>query len=133
VIDDGFTAGSVYQDVILSEYERETLAMLAAEIDDPWLASQLAGIVPAPPRRKFHIPTCWVAIVLLMLGAAVTLAGFTRWLWAAGLGVALMVAGGALLVAPQLMRITRARRPKVRPPAERGQWAPPRTSRRPPA
>lgn len=122
MIDDGFTAGSVFQDVVLSDYERQTLAGLAAHLDDPWLASQLLGIVPAPPRRKFHIPSCWVAIVLLMLGAAVSLASFTLSPWAAVLGFALMGAGGGLLVAPRVKM--KGLRPRVRPLGERGQWAP---------
>ena len=126
MIEDGYSAGSVFQDVVLSDYERETLAGLAAGLDDPWLASQLLGIVPAPPKRRFQIPTCSVALALLMLGSAVTLAGCTRWLWGAGLGLALMAAGGALLVAP---RIRTRVRPKLRPVAERGQWAQ-RASRR---
>lgn len=123
MIDDGFgAAGSVFGDVVLSDYERQTLAGLAAGLDDPWLASQLLGIVPQPPRRRFHIPSCWVAILLLMLGAAFSLAAFTLSPWAAVLGVALMGAGGTLLVAPRL-RMDRLR-PRVRPLAQRGQWAP---------
>jgi hypothetical protein len=128
VIDDGFRAGSVFEDVVLSEYERQTLVGLAASLDDPWLASQLLGIMPAPPRRRFHIPACWVAIVLLLLGAAASLASVTLSPWAAVLGVALMAAGGALLLAPR-MNMNRLR-PRVRPLAQRGQWAP-RASRRP--
>jgi hypothetical protein len=127
VIDDGFRAGSVFQDVVLSDYERQTLAGLAAQLDDPWLASQLLGSVPAPPRRRFHVPSCWVAIVLLMLGAAASLASFTLSPWAAVLGVTLMAAGVALLVAPRVKMS--GLRPRVRPAAQRGQWAP-RPSRR---
>jgi hypothetical protein len=129
VLDDRYgAAGSVFGDVVLSDYERQELAGLAAGLDDPWLASQLLGIVPQPPRRRFHIPSCWVAIVLLMLGAAVSLATFSLSPWAAVLGVALMAAGGTLLVAPRL-RLQRLR-PRVRPIAERGQWAPRRRSSR---
>lgn len=128
MIDDGYTAGSVYEDVVLSDDEQQTLAGLAAGLDDPWLASQLLGIVPAPPKRRFHIPACWVAIVLMLLGAAATLASFTLSPWAAVLGLALMGGGGGLLMAPRL-KMNRLR-PRVRPPAQRGQWAP-RKSRRP--
>ncbi len=122
MIDDGYPAGGIFSDVVLSEYERETLARLAAGVDDPWLASQLLGGIPAPPRRTFHVPACWVGIVFLLLGAALSLATFTRSLWAAGLGLVVMAIGTALLVAPQV-RMKRVR-PLVRPIAERGQWAP---------
>jgi Protein of unknown function (DUF3040). len=124
VTDDSYRAGSIFSDVVLSEYEREVLARLAAGVDDPWLASQLLGGVPAPPRRTFSIPSCWVGIVLLLLGAALSLATFTRSVWAAGVGLVVMSIGAALLVAPQL-RMKRVR-PLVRPVAERGQWAPKR-------
>lgn len=129
MLDDGYgAAGSVFGDVVLSDYERQTLAGLAAGLDDPWLASQLLGIVPQPPRRRFHIPSCWVALVMLMLGAAFTLASLTLSAWAAVLGLSLIGMGAALLAAPRL-KLERLR-PKVRPPADRGQWAPrARTSR----
>ena len=122
VIDDGYRPGSVHEDVVLSEYEREALARLAAGVDDPWLASQLLGGIPAPPKRSFTIPVCWVGIVLLLLGSSLALATFTRSAWAAAAGLAIATAGGALLLAPQL-RIKKVR-PLVRPVAERGQWAP---------
>lgn len=124
--DDSYRAGSIFSDVVLSEYEREVLARLAAGVDDPWLASQLLGGVPAPPRRRFTIPSCWVGIMLLLLGAALSLATFTRSVWAAGLGLFVMSVGTTLLIAPQLRRMRRTR-PLVRPVAERGQWAPKRS------
>lgn len=122
MIDDGFKAGSVFQDVLLSEQERATLAELAAGIDDAWLASQLLGIVPPPPRRRFHIPACWVGILLTMLGATLALAAFTQGLWGAVFGLAMMAGGVALLVAPRLR--TNTVRPLLRPAVQRGKWAP---------
>jgi hypothetical protein len=121
VIDDGYKAGSVFQDVLLSDRERATLAELAAGLDDAWLASQLLGI-PPPPRRRFHIPACWVGIVLTMLGATLALAAFTQGLWGAVFGLAMMAGGVALLVAPRLR--TNRVRPLLRPASQRGQWAP---------
>lgn len=122
MIDDGFRASGTYVDVVLTEYERETLARLAAGVDDPWLASQLLGGIPAPPKRTFSIPTCWVAIVLLLTGAAVALATFTRAPWATAAGLAVMAAGGVMLLGPQLR--AQKVRPLVRPVLQRGQWAP---------
>ena len=122
MIDDGFWPGSVSEDVVLSEYEREVLARLAAGVDDPWLASQLLGGIPAPPKRSFTIPVCWVGIVLLLLGSALALATFTHNTWAAWFGLGIMASGAGLLIGPQLR--FRRERPLVRPAAERGQWAP---------
>ncbi len=128
MIDDGFGAERVYEDVVLTLEERVTLAEMAAGVDDPWLAGQLLGTVPPPPRRSFELPTCWVGILLLMTGAAFSLATFAHWVWAAILGVAVMAGGTALLITPWLR--DRRDRPPVRPVAERGQWAP-RSSRKP--
>lgn len=120
--DDGFWAGSISEDVVLSEYEREVLARLAAGVDDPWLASQLLGGIPAPPKRSFTIPVCWVGIMLVLLGSALALATFTRNMWAAWFGMAIMTTGVGLLIGPQVR--WKRERPLVRPVAERGQWAP---------
>lgn len=122
MIDDGFRASGTYVDVELTEYEREALARLAAGVDDPWLASQLLGGIPAPPKRTFTIPTCWVAIVLLLTGAAVALATFSRSPWATIAGLVVMTAGAVMLLGPQLR--ANKMRPLVRPVPERGQWAP---------
>ncbi len=125
--EDGQRVGSVYQDVVLSEVERGRLAEMAAGLDDPWLASQLLGMVPPPPTRRFHIPACWVGIVLTMLGTIITLAAVTQALggaalWGTILGIAVMSAGVVLLVAPRVR--TNKPQPLVRPVAQRGQWAP---------
>ncbi len=130
MIDDWYPAGSVSGDVVLSHDERAVLAQMAAGLDDPWLASQLLGTVPVPvrPRRSFSIPTCWSGIMLLLVGAAIALGTFTHWLPIAVLGLALMAGGGALLIVPQRKSV----RPRVRPVAERGQWAPRTSTRRRP-
>lgn len=122
MLDDRYTPGSVFQDVMLSEQERAALAELAAGLDDAWLSSQLLGIVPPPPKRRFHIPACWVGILLTMFGAIVALAAFTQGLWGVLFGVGVMAAGVALVLVPHL-RVKRVR-PMVRPVAQRGQWAP---------
>ncbi|MGH9037750.1 MAG: hypothetical protein ACRD0O_18480 [Acidimicrobiia bacterium] len=122
MIDDRYTAGSVSQDVVLSEQERAALAELAAGLDDTWLSSQLLGIVPPPPRRQFHIPSCWVGILLTMLGATLALAAFTQGLWGVLFGVGVMASGVALVVVPRF-RVNRVS-PMVRAASQRGQWAP---------
>lgn len=123
--DDGFWPGSVSEDVVLSEYEREVLARLAAGVDDPWLASQLLGGIPAPPKRTFSIPVCWVGIMLLLLGSALALATFTRNIWAAWFGLGIMASGAGLLIGSQVQ--WKRERVLLRPMSERGQWAPRRT------
>jgi hypothetical protein len=63
-----------------------------------------------------------VGIVLLLLGAALALATFTRNIWAAWFGLGLMASGATLLIGPQVRR--KRQRALVRPLDERGQWAP---------
>ena len=97
--------------VQLSDREREALAGLAEQIGDPWLARQLAGQdgggEPAPPRerhlagsvlRRVNQPTApaWVAILMVLGGAALSVATFVRLLPVAVLG--LLVMGGGIWV-----------------------------------
>ena len=127
-MDDGSRAESVYEDVVLSLEERLTLAEMAASVDDPWLKGQLLGTVPPPPRRSFELHISWVGILLLMAGAAIALATFAHLVWAAVLGGIVMAGGTALMLTAWLR--DKGDPPRVRPLAERGQWAP-RSSRRP--
>lgn len=94
--------------VQLTDREREALAGLAEQIGDPWLARQLAGQdgggeTPSPAKRSFAgsihrrlygstIPA-WVAVVMVLAGAALTVATFARALPVASLGLLVMGAG----------------------------------------
>jgi hypothetical protein len=100
--------------VQLTEREREALAGLAEQIGDPWLARQLAGQdgganePPAPrqPRpggtvlRRLAAATApaWVAILMVLAGAALCLATFANSVAAASLGLLVMGAGAWRLV-----------------------------------
>lgn len=80
--------------VVLTEHEQLVLAGIAATLDDPWLAHQLAGAdgpPPAPARPG------WLAPALLILGAFVAIAAFTRWWWVGGVGLVLMGVGAWLI------------------------------------
>ena len=100
--------------VQLTDREREALAGLAEQIGDPWLARQLAGQesrgneppTPSEPRlggtvlRRVGAATApaWVAIVVVLAGAALCLATFANSIPAASLGLLLMGAGAWRLV-----------------------------------
>ncbi len=79
--------------VVLTEHERQVLSALAASVDDPWLADQLAGTDPNAPVRRIPI---WLAPALVVLGVFVAIAAFTSWWWIGGFGLALMALGGWL-------------------------------------
>ena len=85
--------------VMLSEGEREAWAALASTIGDDWPADQIAGGYLA----RLTLPR-WVAPVLLLLGAIITVVTFTRWLWVASLGLVLMGLTGPLTVQEALRR-----------------------------
>lgn len=127
--------------VQLTEREREALAGLAEQIGDPWLARQLSGQIgagdapPAPKEgglpasvlRRFDAATApaWVAILMVLAGAALSLASFARSLPLASLGLLVMGAGLWRLVADHSGFITRRineRRAEVSAPS-----FPPRT------
>jgi len=94
--------------VQLTDREREALAGLAEQIGDPWLARQLAGQDSGgqqpPPRERqlgrsvLHrldaatVPA-WVAIVMVLAGAALSLATFATSIPVASLGLLAMGAG----------------------------------------
>ena len=87
--------------VVLTETERETLALLAASIDDPWLAQQLAGLDepagPGPGRPRLGLAARWLrrwaGVMLVADGAGLAIAAFANWLWVAVLGMVAMAAG----------------------------------------
>lgn len=94
--------------VQLTDREREALAGLAEQIGDPWLARQLAGQEdggepPSPgkrrgggsPLRRLNAATApaWVALVLVLAGAALAVATFARSIPVASLGLLVMGAG----------------------------------------
>ena len=109
--------------VQLTEREREALAGLAEQIGDPWLARQLSGQIgggdPPPSQRERRLPAsvlrrfdaatapAWVAILMVVAGAALSLASFARSLPLASLGLLLMGAGLWRLVVDHSGFITR--------------------------
>lgn len=101
--------------VQLTDREREALAGLAEQIGDPWLARQLAGHGGGgggePPRpggrrsrgsvlRGLEAATApaWVAILMVLAGAALSLATFARSIPLASLALLVMGAGAWRLV-----------------------------------
>jgi hypothetical protein len=100
--------------VQLTDREREALAGLAEQIGDPWLARQLSGQDGAageqPPPAERHLAQsvvrrvsaatapAWVAVVMVLAGAALSLATFARSLPVASLGLFVMGAGVWLLL-----------------------------------
>lgn len=95
--------------VQLTDREREALAGLAEQIGDPWLARQLAGQdgggEQPPPRRERDLggsvlrrldaatTPAWVAILMLLAGAALSLATFASSIAVASFGLLVMGAG----------------------------------------
>ncbi|MGH9009859.1 MAG: hypothetical protein ACRDYF_08450 [Acidimicrobiia bacterium] len=94
--------------VQLTDREREALAGLAEQIGDPWLARQLAGQEgggepPSPGKRRFDgsvlsrlnaaTAPAWVALLLVLAGAALSVATFARSMPMASLGLLVMGAG----------------------------------------
>ena len=94
--------------VQLTDREREALAGLAEQIGDPWLARQLAGHdgggeQPSPRERQLGrsalhrldaaTAPAWVAIVMVLAGAALSLATFATSIPVASLGLLVMGAG----------------------------------------
>jgi hypothetical protein len=98
--------------VQLTDREREALAGLAEQIGDPWLARQLtgqAGDAEPPSSEKQHrgsalrrlnaaTAPAWAAVLMVFVGAALTVSTFTRSLPAACLGLLVMGAGAWRLV-----------------------------------
>lgn len=100
--------------VQLTDREREALAGLAEQIGDPWLARQLsgheggAGEDPSARERRLArsalrridaaTAPAWVAIVMVLAGAALSVATFARWTPVACLGLFVMGAGAWLLL-----------------------------------
>lgn len=95
--------------VQLTDREREALASLAEQIGDPWLARQLAGQdrgdEQPPARQERHLGSsvlrrldaartpAWVAILMVVAGAALSLATFASSIPVASFGLLLMGAG----------------------------------------
>jgi hypothetical protein len=129
--------------VQLTDREREALAGLAEQIGDPWLARQLAGQphdgrgnelpTPREPRlggtvlRRLDAATApaWVAILMVLAGAALCLATFASSIPAASLGLLMMGAGAWRLVVDHSGFI--ARRINERRAEVSGPSFPPRT------
>ena len=101
--------------VQLTDREREALAGLAEQIGDPWLARQLSGQgggadespshreerrLAASVLRRINAATApaWVAILMVLAGAALSLATFASSIPVASLGLLLMGAGAWRLV-----------------------------------
>ena len=100
--------------VQLTDREREALAGLAEQIGDPWLARQLAGQEGGseqPPTRQERdlggsvlrrldtaTTPAWVAILMVLAGAALSLATFASSIPVASFGLLMMGAGAWRLV-----------------------------------
>jgi hypothetical protein len=98
--------------VQLTDREREALAGLAEQIGDPWLARQLtgqAGDAGPPSSEKQHrgsvlrrlnaaTTPAWVAVLMVLAGAALAVSTFARSLPVACLGLLVMGAGAWRLV-----------------------------------
>jgi hypothetical protein len=85
--------------IVLTDRERETLAGLAEQIGDPWLARQLAGGEPPPPPKKplaglaealLRATPGWAGLLILVAGAVLTVTMFVRSTVVASLGLAMM-------------------------------------------
>ena len=86
--------------IVLTDREREALAGLAEQIGDPWLARQLAGNEPPPPKKKtrfegsaeklMRATTGWVGVLLLVAGAVLAVTMFVRSTAVASLGLLIM-------------------------------------------
>lgn len=126
--------------VQLTDREREALAGLAEQIGDPWLARQLAGHEGAngdPSKSERHLAhsalrrinaataPAWVAVVMVLAGAALSVATFARWIPVASLGLFVMGAGVWLLLVEHTGLI--ARRINERRADVSGRSSPPRT------
>jgi hypothetical protein len=94
--------------VQLTDRERELLAGLAEQIGDPWLARQLAGQDAGggePPPREHRLANsvfrridaatapAWVAVLMVLAGAALSLATFANSIPVASAGLLVMGAG----------------------------------------
>jgi hypothetical protein len=119
------------ENVELTDREREALAGLAEQIGDPWLARQLAGQEgggepPSPGTssrgsvlRRLNAATApaWVAIVMVLAGAALTVATFARSMPVASLGLLVMGAGAWRLAVDHSGIIARRLNARRVPPA----------------
>jgi hypothetical protein len=118
--------------VVLTDRERQALAGLAESIGDPWLARQLVGqeaAPPPPPRRNvgsiLHrlnsaAAPGWVALLLVLAGAALTVTTFASSTVVASLGLLVMGAGLWRLAVDKgdviVRRLTERRVPVPAPP-----------------
>ncbi|MEW6474103.1 MAG: hypothetical protein AB1679_17765 [Actinomycetota bacterium] len=117
--------------IVLTDREREALAGLAESIGDPWLARQLTGQdgPPPPPKRRlaglgtalFRATAGWIGLLLLLAGAALTVATFVHSTVVASFGLVVM-GFGAWRVAVErvdalILRWTGRRTPPGAPPA----------------
>ena len=97
--------GHTDEGIVLTEREREALALLAESIGDPWLARQLAGQDAATgrPRRRrkpswlrqpnLQALSGWFGGLLVAVGAALALATFALSTALASFGLVLMGVG----------------------------------------
>jgi len=114
--------------VVLTETELETLTLLAASTDDPWLAQQLAGSDepaargpsrhhPGPAGRWFRR---WAGVMLVADGAGLAIAAFAHWMWLAVLGKAALAAGVGVIWSQRAFVVPKTRvavRPVAGPPS----------------
>lgn len=101
--------GGEPDEVILSEWERERLAGI-----EQALATSDPGLTRTLVRGRRPVSTRAVAVALVVLGAVLVLGTFTRWLWLAAVGLAVMAAGmflGSTPILARLKRLGSTRRP----------------------
>jgi Flp pilus assembly protein TadB len=89
-------------DVVLNEWERERLAAMEGQLaaTDPRFSRRLSG----KPRVDPH-PA--IATVMFIVGATTVIATFTRWLWLAITGLAVMTVGGIRMISLLAARLRR--------------------------
>lgn len=91
-----------YENVVLSEAELERLAAIEEALahSDPALVQRLGR-----HQRMSRPGRIWLAALLVGVGFIVLVGSFTRWLWVAVAGLALMTGGALMSARPLVARV----------------------------